>query len=92
MESNSNLYAINTTIGAATQVGTTDSNGYETSVLLLENGTYYTGTGSGIATINVSAEVWQTITKESQRPHAFKAYERYDRSRNPWLRRTKAQD
>jgi uncharacterized protein (TIGR03437 family) len=54
MEFNSNLYTINTTTGAATQVGTTDRNGYETSVLLLENGTYYVGTGSGIATINVS--------------------------------------
>jgi uncharacterized protein (TIGR03437 family) len=54
MEFNSNLYTINTTTGAATQVGTTDSNGYANSVLLLENGTYYVGTGSGIATINVS--------------------------------------
>ncbi len=41
MESNSNLYTINTTTGAATQVGTTDSNGYLSSVLLLEYGTYY---------------------------------------------------
>ena len=48
MESNSNLYTINTTTGAATQVGTTDSNGYLSSVLLLEYGTYYAGTGSGI--------------------------------------------
>lgn len=55
MESNSNLYTINTTTGAATQVGTTDSNGYLTSVLLLEYGTYYVGTGSGIATINVAS-------------------------------------
>jgi uncharacterized protein (TIGR03437 family) len=54
MESNSNLYTINTTTGAATQVGTTDSNGYLSSVLLLEYGTYYAGTGSGIATINVA--------------------------------------
>jgi len=54
MEANSNLYTINTTTGAATQVGTTDSNGYLSSVLLLEYGTYYVGTGSGIATINVS--------------------------------------
>jgi len=54
MEFNSNLYTINTATGAATQVGTTDKNGYETSVLLLENGTYYAGNGSGIATINVS--------------------------------------
>ena len=54
MEFNSNLYTINTTTGAATQVGTTDSNGYLTSVLLLEYGTYYVGTGSGIATINVA--------------------------------------
>jgi uncharacterized protein (TIGR03437 family) len=54
MENDSNLYTINTTTGAATQVGTTDSNGYLTSVLLLEYGTYYVGTGSGIATINVA--------------------------------------
>jgi uncharacterized protein (TIGR03437 family) len=54
MENNSNLYTINTTTGAATQVGTTDSNDYLSSVLLLEYGTYYVGTGSGIATINVS--------------------------------------
>jgi uncharacterized protein (TIGR03437 family) len=54
MEFNSNLYTINTTTGAATQVGTTDSNGFLTSVLLLEYGTYYVGTGSGIATINVA--------------------------------------
>jgi uncharacterized protein (TIGR03437 family) len=54
MENNSNLYTINTTTGAATQVGTTDSNGYLSSVLLLEYGTYYAGTGSGIATINVA--------------------------------------
>src|SRR5580658_7553854 len=47
MENNSNLYIINTTTGAATQVGTTDSNGYLSSVLLLEYGTYYAGTGSG---------------------------------------------
>jgi uncharacterized protein (TIGR03437 family) len=54
MENNSNLYTINTTTGAATQVGTTDSNGYLSSVLLLEYGTYYAGTGSGIATINIT--------------------------------------
>ena len=54
MEFNSNLYTINTTTGAATQVGTTDSNGYANSVMLLEYGTYYVGTGSGIATINVA--------------------------------------
>jgi uncharacterized protein (TIGR03437 family) len=54
MENNSNLYTINTTTGAATQVGTTDSNGYLSSVLLLEYGTYYVATGSGIATINVA--------------------------------------
>jgi uncharacterized protein (TIGR03437 family) len=54
MESNSNLYTINTTTGAATQVGTTDSNGYLSSVLLLEYGTYYVAAGSGIATINVA--------------------------------------
>jgi len=54
MEFNSNLYTINTTTGAATQVGTTDSNGFLTSVLLLEYGTYYVGTGSGIATIVVA--------------------------------------
>jgi uncharacterized protein (TIGR03437 family) len=54
VEFNSNLYTINTTTGAATQVGTTDSNGFLTSVLLLEYGTYYVGFGSGIATINVA--------------------------------------
>jgi len=54
MESNSNLYTVNTTTGAATQVGTTDSNDYLSSVLLLEYGTYYVGTGSGIGTINVA--------------------------------------
>jgi uncharacterized protein (TIGR03437 family) len=54
MESNSNLYSINTTTGAATQVGTTDSNDYLTSVPLFENGTNYVGTGSGIGTINVA--------------------------------------
>ncbi len=54
MEFNSNLYTINTTTGAATQVGTTDSNGFLTSVLLLEYGTYYVGFGSGIGTINVA--------------------------------------
>ena len=54
VEFNGNLYTINTTTGAATQVGTTDSNGFLTSVLLLEYGTYYVGFGSGIATINVA--------------------------------------
>jgi uncharacterized protein (TIGR03437 family) len=54
MEFSSNLYTINTTTGAATQVGTTDSNGYLSSVLLLEYGTYYVATGSGIATIDVA--------------------------------------
>ena len=54
LENNSNLYTVNTTTGAATQVGTTDSNGYLSSVLLLEYGTYYAGTGSGIATVNVA--------------------------------------
>ena len=54
MEFNGNLYTINTTTGAATQVGTTDSNGFLTSVLLLEYGTYYVGFGSGIGTINVA--------------------------------------
>ena len=54
MEFNSNLYIINTTTGAATQVGTTDSNDYLTSVPLFENGTYYAGAGSGIGTINVT--------------------------------------
>ncbi len=53
MEANSNLYTINTATGAATQVGTTDSNGYLSSVLLLEYGIYYVATGSGIASINV---------------------------------------
>jgi uncharacterized protein (TIGR03437 family) len=54
MEFNSNLYVINTTTGAATQVGTTDSNDYLTSVPLFENGSYYAGTGSGISTINIT--------------------------------------
>jgi uncharacterized protein (TIGR03437 family) len=54
MENDSNLYTVNTTTGAATQVGTTDSNGYLSSVLLLEYGTYYVGEGSGLATINVA--------------------------------------
>src|ERR1700733_3863347 len=54
MENNSNLYTINTTTGAGTQVGTTDSNGYLTSVLLFENGTFYDTFGSGIGTINVT--------------------------------------
>src|SRR3984957_14015694 len=54
MESNSNLYTINTTTGAATQGGTTDSNGYLSSVLLHEYGTYYVAAGDGIATINVA--------------------------------------
>src|SRR6202050_2962835 len=54
MEFNSNLYIINTTTGAATQVGTTDTNDYLTSVPLFENGTYYAGSGSGIGTINVT--------------------------------------
>ena len=54
MEASSNLYTIDTTTGAATQVGTTDSNGYLSSVLLLEYGTYYVGFGSGIASINVA--------------------------------------
>ncbi len=48
MEFNSNLYTINTATGAATQVGTTDPNGYLTSVLLLEYGTYYTASDSVI--------------------------------------------
>jgi uncharacterized protein (TIGR03437 family) len=52
MENNSNLYTVNTTTAAATQVGTTDSNGYLTSVLLFENGAYYDGAGSVFATIN----------------------------------------
>jgi uncharacterized protein (TIGR03437 family) len=54
MEFNSNLYTINTTTGAATQVGTTDGNDYLTSVPLFENGTYYAGSGSRIGTINVT--------------------------------------
>ncbi len=54
MEFGSNLYIVNTTTGAATQLGTTDSNDYLTSVPLFENGTYYAVTGSGIATINVT--------------------------------------
>jgi uncharacterized protein (TIGR03437 family) len=35
-------------------VGTTDSNGFLTSVLLLEYGTYYVAAGSDLATINVA--------------------------------------
>jgi len=54
MEFNSNLYIINTTTGAATQVGTTSSNSYLTSVPLFENGANYTGSGSAIGTINVT--------------------------------------
>jgi uncharacterized protein (TIGR03437 family) len=54
LEFNSNLYIINTTTGAATQAGTTDSHGYLTSIPLFENGTYYAGSGSGIGTINVT--------------------------------------
>jgi hypothetical protein len=54
MENNSNLYTINTATGAGTQVGTTSSNGYLTSVLLFENGTYYDGAGAGLATIDVT--------------------------------------
>jgi uncharacterized protein (TIGR03437 family) len=54
MEFNSNLYTVNTTTGAATQVGTTDSNYYLSSVLLLEFGTFYVAEGDGIATINVA--------------------------------------
>ncbi len=54
MEFNSNLYIINTTTGAATQVGTTSSNAYLTTVPLFENGTYYAGYGNGTGTINVS--------------------------------------
>ena len=54
MEFNSNLYIINTTTGAVTQVGTTSSNAYLTTVPLFENGTYYAGYGNGIGTINVS--------------------------------------
>src|SRR5271163_5039530 len=54
MENNSNLYTINTTTGAATQVGTTDSNGYLSSVLVFENGTYYVGAGSVFGTINIA--------------------------------------
>jgi uncharacterized protein (TIGR03437 family) len=54
MEFGSNLYVINTTTGAATRVGTTDSNDYLTSVPLFENGTSYAGSGSVIGTINVT--------------------------------------
>ena len=38
----------------ARRVGTTDSNGYLTSVLLFENGTYYDGAGAGLATVNIT--------------------------------------
>jgi hypothetical protein len=54
MENGSNLYTINTATGAATQVGTTDSNDFLTSVLLFENGTYYAGAGSVFGTINIA--------------------------------------
>src|SRR5580704_17928912 len=54
LEFNSNLYIINTTTGAATQVGATDSNDYLSSIPLFENGTNYAGTGSGFGTINVT--------------------------------------
>jgi uncharacterized protein (TIGR03437 family) len=54
MEFNSNLYTVNVATGAATQVGTTDANGFLTSVPLLEYGTYYVATGSGIGTLNVA--------------------------------------
>ena len=54
LESNSNLYTVNTTTGAAAQVGTTDGNGYLSSVVLLEYGTYYVAAGSGLASINVT--------------------------------------
>ena len=54
LEFNGNLFTINTATGAATQVGTTDSHGFLTSVLLLEYGTYYVGFGSGIGTINIA--------------------------------------
>src|SRR5271163_3748789 len=48
MEFQCSLYTINTTTGAATQVGTTDTNDYLTSVPLFENGAYYAGDGSTI--------------------------------------------
>ena len=54
MELSSNLYIINTTTGAATQVGTTSTNSYLTTVPLFENGTYYAGYGNGIGTLNVA--------------------------------------
>jgi len=55
MENASNLYTINTATGAGTQVGTTSSNSYLTSVLLFENGTYYTGSGNVFGTIDIAA-------------------------------------
>jgi uncharacterized protein (TIGR03437 family) len=55
MEFNGGLYTVNTTTGAATQVGTTDSHDYLSSVLLLEYGTYYAATDVGIATVNVAS-------------------------------------
>jgi uncharacterized protein (TIGR03437 family) len=54
MENNGNLYSINTTTGAATQVGTTDNHDYVSTVPLFENGTVYAGYGPGIGTINVT--------------------------------------
>ncbi len=54
MEFGSNLYTINTTTGAATQVGTTDTNDFLSTVPLFENGTVYAGYGSGIGTLNTA--------------------------------------
>ena len=54
MENAGNLYTVNTATGAATQVGTTSSNSYLTSVLLFENGTYYTGSDSIFGTISTA--------------------------------------
>jgi uncharacterized protein (TIGR03437 family) len=55
MEFDNTLYTINTTTGAATQVGAANSNSFGTSALLLENGTFYIGTGAtGIGTMNAS--------------------------------------
>ena len=54
LEYNSNLFTINTTTGAATQVGATSTNYYLTNALLFEYGTYWVATGNGIGTVNVA--------------------------------------
>lgn len=60
MENAGNLYTINTTTGAGTQVGTTSSNSYLNSVLLFENGICYTGSDTVFGTVGVwdAMEAW----------------------------------